>query len=49
MELSGKESKTEETATAYGNLGNLYNNRGNMDKAKEMYNKSLAINEVLGI
>ena len=35
-------------ASDYGNLGNLYQTRGELDRAEEMYQKSLAINEALG-
>ena len=35
-------------AINYGNLGNLYYTRGNLDDAEEMYKKSLEIDEELG-
>jgi len=35
-------------AIAYGNLGTLYDIRGDFDKAEDLYKKSLAINEKLG-
>ncbi|MCI0560022.1 MAG: DUF4062 domain-containing protein, partial [Nitrososphaera sp.] len=46
--LSGAENRTAETAAAFGNLGILYKTRGELDRAEEMYQKSLAINEALG-
>ncbi len=38
----------QETAAAYGNLGNVYRIRGDLDKAIEFEQKALAINESLG-
>jgi Tetratricopeptide repeat. len=35
-------------ANAYGNLGNIYRTRGNLDAAEEMYKESLSIDEKLG-
>ena len=35
-------------AAAYGNLGIVYQIRGDLDKAEAMYRKSLAINKELG-
>ena len=35
-------------ATAYGNLGNVYQIRGDLDRAEEMHRKSLVIEEELG-
>ncbi|MCP5204917.1 MAG: tetratricopeptide repeat protein [Pseudomonadales bacterium] len=35
-------------ADQYGNLGNLYQIRGELERAEEMYQKSLAIEETLG-
>ena len=35
-------------ASHYGNLGILYRRRGELDRAREMYRKSLAIEEDLG-
>ena len=35
-------------ASDYGNLGNLYCTRGDLDAAEEMYRKSLAIEEEFG-
>ena len=35
-------------ASVYGNLGNVYRTRGELDRAVEMFEKSLAINEALG-
>ncbi|MEM6884477.1 MAG: tetratricopeptide repeat protein, partial [Verrucomicrobiota bacterium] len=48
LDLSGRDSVSAETASAYGNLGILYRTRGELDHAEEMYQKSLAINEALG-
>ena len=48
LDLCGIESVTKETADAYGNLGILYKIRGELDRAEEMYQNSLAINETLG-
>ncbi|MCI5114003.1 MAG: tetratricopeptide repeat protein, partial [Candidatus Electrothrix sp. AX1] len=36
-------------AINYGNLGNVYLTRGDLDKAEEMYRKSLNISEALGL
>ncbi|QDU54188.1 tetratricopeptide repeat protein [Aeoliella mucimassa] len=41
--MYGSESKSKETAAAYGNLGILYRQRGELDKAEEMYQQCLAI------
>ena len=38
----------ETQAVAYGNLGIVYRIRGELDKAVEMYEKSLKLNEELG-
>ena len=46
--FTGADTKSIDTAAAYGNLGNLYQTRGDLDRAEAMYEKSLAINEVLG-
>ncbi len=46
--LSGKEQQRSETASAYGNLGILYQTRGDLEQAEEMYRKSLSIEEALG-
>ncbi len=35
-------------ASDYGNLGNLYMTRGDLDRAKAMHRKSLEIEEALG-
>ena len=35
-------------AAAYGNLGLIYQGRGDLDQAEEMQRKSLAIHEQLG-
>ena len=35
--LSGAENRTVETAAALNNLGNLYQTRGELDRAEEMY------------
>ena len=35
-------------AINYGNLGMIYDTRGELDRAEEMYQKALAINEKLG-
>ena len=35
-------------ASKYGNLGILYKTRGDLDRAEEMYEKSLEIEEFLG-
>jgi len=48
LDISGPESNSPETASAYGNLGNLYRTRGELEDAEEMYLKSLALNEALG-
>ncbi|MEE9251217.1 MAG: tetratricopeptide repeat protein, partial [Alphaproteobacteria bacterium] len=38
----------ESEATALGNLGNLYQTRGELDRAEDMYEKGLEIDEALG-
>jgi len=43
LRLSGIEKRTSETASALGNLGNLYITRGELDRAEEMYQKSLVL------
>lgn len=48
LNLSGQDSNTIDTAAGYGNLGNLYLTRGEIECAEEMYQKSLAINQALG-
>ena len=35
-------------ANAYGNLGNIYQTRGDLDRAEDMYQKALKLNEELG-
>ena len=35
-------------ANQYGNLGNLYQTRGDLDRAEEMYRKSLALFREVG-
>ena len=35
-------------ASEYGNLGLIYQTRGELDRAEEMHKKSLAIEEKLG-
>ena len=35
-------------ASDYGDLGNLYNIRGDLDRAEKLYNKSLALFKTLG-
>ncbi len=46
--LSISAHNSEGQAVAYGNLGVVYKTRGDLDKAEEMYLKSLAIEEALG-
>lgn len=46
--LSISADNSEEQAAAYGNLGIVYMTRDDLDKAEEMYRKSLDINESLG-
>jgi tetratricopeptide (TPR) repeat protein len=41
--LSGAGNKTVETAAGLGNLGILYQTRGELDRAETMYNKSLIL------
>ena len=48
LSLSGSDEISVDTANAYANLGNLYITRGELNKAKEKYQKSLTINKVLG-
>ena len=40
--------RKEGMATNYGNLGNIYNARGELDKAEAMYQKALSLDEALG-
>ena len=40
--------RKEGTASDYGNLGNLYQTRGDLDRAEEMYRKSLALFRAVG-
>jgi len=44
--MVGKDSQSEAAVT--GNLGSVYYTRGDLDKAEEMYEKSLEIEEKLG-
>ena len=46
--LSGADTKSPDTAAAYGNLGILYQTRGDLDRAEAMVEKSLKLNEALG-
>jgi tetratricopeptide (TPR) repeat protein len=49
LALSGENQQTAATAAAFCNLGVLYKTRGNLPAAEEMYQKSLKINEALGL
>ena len=44
--LAGEDREIQ--AVAYGNLGNIYKTRGELDKAEKFYIKALSINEKLG-
>jgi Flp pilus assembly protein TadD len=46
LELAEKDESFQ--ATAYGNLGIIYQIRGELDKAEEFYRKSLEIDKALG-
>ncbi len=35
-------------ASHYGNLGNIYRTRGDLDRAEEMYKKALALFRAVG-
>jgi len=48
MGLSGAENRTSHTAAAFGNLGLLYQTRGEFERAEEMHLKSLVIEKELG-
>ncbi len=48
LELHEALGRKEGMANAYGNLGNLYEIRGELDRAEEMHRKSLEIEETLG-
>ena len=48
LAISGRDSETTDTATAYGNLGLIYRTRGDLGRAEEMHRKALAIDEKLG-
>ena len=48
LNLSGSEENSAVTASAYSNLGILYQTRGELERAEEMYRKALAIEEALG-
>jgi len=45
LNLSGPDEQSADTADAYGNLGVLYKTRGDLERAEEMCQKSLAIRE----
>ncbi len=40
--------RKEGIARAYGDLGNVYFTRGELDRAEEMHKKALALDEALG-
>ena len=48
LAISGPDTDTADTAAAWGNLGLIYRKRGGLDRAEEMHQKSLAIEEKLG-
>jgi tetratricopeptide (TPR) repeat protein len=48
MELNEALGSKEGMANQYGNLGNLYLARGDLDDAEAMYKKNLELEEALG-
>jgi tetratricopeptide (TPR) repeat protein len=48
LAIAEKLGSREGMASAYGNLGLIYQTRGELDRAEEMQKKSLAINKMLG-
>ena len=49
LAIDEKFGHQEGIATAYGNLGVIYQRCGELDRAEEMHKKSLAINKKLGL
>ena len=43
LEINQKMGRKEHIAKDYGNLGTLYKIRGELDRAEEMYRKSLGL------
>ena len=48
LAIDEKLGRQERMANQYGNLGILYQTRGDLDRAEEMYKKALAIAQKLG-
>ena len=48
LAIDEKLGRQEGMASDYGNLGLIYQRRGELDRAEEMHRKSLAIDEKLG-
>lgn len=49
LAISGKNNQTRNTSAAYGNLGLIYQIRGDLDKAEESHLKALEIGESLSL
>ena len=49
LALNDSLGRKEGMAIQYGNLGNLYKTRGDLDRAEEMYGKSLALFRQVGV
>lgn len=48
LAISGHDAETAATASAYGDLGLVYEKAGELDQAQAMYKKAMAIDEQLG-
>ena len=48
LEIEEALGRREGLARGYGNLGNLYQTQGDLDRAEEMFEKGLEIDEALG-
>ena len=48
LEINRAEGRQEGMAEDYNNLGNVYQERGRLDEAEQMYRRALAIFENLG-
>jgi hypothetical protein len=46
--IEEKLGRQEGMASEYGNLGNVYKRRGELDGAEEMYHKALALFKAVG-
>ncbi len=48
LAIDEKLGRQEDMAIHYGNLGNIYQTRGEQDRAEEVYRKALALFKVVG-